>query len=273
MIIFIFVFGLAIGSFLNSIIWRLYKNESFLLGRSSCPKCRHALGIRDLIPLLSFLIQRGKCRYCGKNISWQYPLVELITGILFVLVFLKYFSPNLIIQNKNWNLEIVYFFRDLFFVSILIIIFIYDLKYYLIPDKIIIPTLIFILLFNLILILFGGEATKSFLNLFLAGLIGSGFFLIQFLISKGRWIGGGDIRLGLMIGLMLGWPSIITTLVIAYILGAIIGIILIILGLKKMKSMVPFGPFLSLATLITLLYGEKILEWYWKDFSLFLLKA
>jgi prepilin signal peptidase PulO-like enzyme (type II secretory pathway) len=204
----------------------------------------------------------GKCRYCAKKISWQYPLVELATGIIFVLFFLKYFSPALLLESKNWNLEIFHFLGDLFFASILIFIFVYDLRYYLVSDKIIISTLIFILLFNLVLVFLGGEPIKLFLNLILAGLIGGAFFLIQFLISNGKWVGGGDIRLGLIMGLMLGLPGIIIALIMAYISGAIIGIILIILKIKKMKSLVPFGPFLSFATLVTVLYGEKILVWY-----------
>jgi prepilin signal peptidase PulO-like enzyme (type II secretory pathway) len=230
------------------------------------------LGSADLVPLLSFLIQKGRCRYCRAKISWQYPLVELAAGIIFVLVFLKYFSPILLLQPQNWDQEIIYFFRDLFYISILIIFFVYDLKYYLVSDKVVAVFLIFSIAMNLILIAVGWQSIGSFLNLAIAALAGGLFFLIQILISKGKWVGGGDVRLGLVMGLMLGWPGIITALFIAYTSGAIIGVILLLFKIKKMQSMIPFGPFLAFGTFIALLYGERIIEWYLKDFSLFLLK-
>ena len=130
----IFLFGLAVGSFLNSIIYRLQTGESFLIGRSFCPYCRHQLGWQDLIPIFSFLILKGKCRYCQKPISWQYPLVEFTTGILFFLIF-TYFPYD--------RLSFMY---NLFFywiiTSFLIIIFVYDLRHYIIPDKVIYPAII-----------------------------------------------------------------------------------------------------------------------------------
>ena len=128
---FIFLFGLTIGSFLNCVIYRLEKSESFLKGRSYCPNCKHILGWQDLIPVFSFLILKGKCRYCQQKISWQYPLVELFTGLIFLFVF--------------------YILHSTFYILIscfLIVIFVYDLKYSLIPDKIIYPAIILSLIFN-----------------------------------------------------------------------------------------------------------------------------
>jgi len=249
--IFIFIFGLIIGSFLNAVIWRLYKEESILTKtRSYCIKCRHKLGIRDLVPLFSFVFLRGKCRFCRKKISWQYPLVELTTGILFLLIFIKYWSGCL----TDWqvSLQII---SGWVFISFLIVIFVYDLKYYLILDKITVPAMILAVILNLILGI-------VWWKLLLAAIIGGGLFWFQYVISKGKWVGGGDIRLGILMGLMLAWPQIITALFFAYVTGAIIGVGLILSKRKTMKSAVPMGTFLTIGTVIALLYGEQILDWY-----------
>lgn len=134
--ILIFIFGLLVGSFLNSIIYRLQSGESFLFKRSFCPYCRHKLGWQDLIPLLSFLILRGRCRYCSQKISLQYPLVELVTGILFVLMFW-------ILDFEFWILGFY-----LLIACFLIIIFVYDLKHYIIPDKVIYPAILVVLIYQ-----------------------------------------------------------------------------------------------------------------------------
>ncbi|PKL72413.1 prepilin peptidase [Candidatus Kuenenbacteria bacterium HGW-Kuenenbacteria-1] len=245
---FIFIFGLIIGSFLNALIWRTHKKKS-MLERSCCPKCKHILGVKDLVPLFSFFWQKGQCRYCQKKISWQYPLVEFFTGVFFCLVFLKNFEMNSLSFNS------IILFRDLFFVSVLMIIFVYDLKYKLILDKITLPAMAIGLMLNLILGI-------SWQNLIFGSGIGGGFFLAQFLISKGRWIGGGDIRMGALMGLFLGWPQILVALFFAYILGAIIGVILIIFKKKGMKSEIVFGTFLAIGALISLFFGEQILLIY-----------
>src|SRR3989344_8461413 len=238
----IFIFGLIVGSFLNVVLWRLYTNEPFLGGRSYCPKCKEEIAWYDNIPLLSFLLLGGKCRHCQNQISLQYPFVEAVTAIIFLGLFLSF---GLTVE----------FFTLIIFSSFLIIIFVYDLKYYLILDEVVIPAAIFAFLVNLSLGL-------SFWNLALAGLIGGGFFLIQFLISKGRWIGGGDIRLGGLMGLMLGWPQILTALILAYVSGAVVGVGLLLERKKQLSSRLPFGTFLSAATIAAMLCGENMLEWY-----------
>jgi len=251
-IFFIFIFGLCIGSFLNAVIWRLHRKESFFKGRSYCPKCRHSLGARDLIPLLSFLLLKGKCRYCKEKISRQYPVIELATGLLFCLVYWQGLEYRDILHLTPYTL---YLLRDWFFIAVLVVIFVYDLKYYLILDKVTIPAIVLAFIVNLLLKI-------PFTNLLLGGIIVSGFFLLQFLVSRGKWIGGGDIRLGFLMGVMLGWPKAIVALFLAYIIGALIGVILIILKKKTWKSEIPFGTFLAVGTVITLLYGEYLLEWY-----------
>jgi len=231
--IIIFLLGLAVGSFLNCFIYRLEENKSFLQGRSFCPFCRHKLSWPDLIPVLSFLFLKGKCRYCHKKISWQYPLVEIFTGLIFFLIF-------------NFQLPIFNFIIAPF----LIIIFVYDLKHFLIPDKIIYPAIIITALFNF-----------QIINL-LSALAAAGFFLAIVLVSGGRWMGVGDVKLGFLMGLLLGFPNILVSLFLAFMMGAIIGIGLILFGKKTMRSEVPFGPFLVGGTFITLFWGQQLINWY-----------
>jgi len=260
--------GLIIGSFLNCVIYRLHIKKSFLRGRSFCPHCRHQLAWYDNLPLLSFVLLKGRCRYCQRRISWQYPLVEAITAVLFLLVYGVTFGYSQISSELILNIHLVdwlLLLRNWFFTSVLIIIFIYDLKYYLILDKVVLPAIALSLLINLLIVILQPAPLPwwSFLfNYLLAALIVGGFFLIQFIVSHGRWIGGGDIRLGVLMGVMLGWPQAILALSIAYIVGSVVGLILIAVGHKKMDSQIPLGIFLAPATWLVLLWGKLILAWY-----------
>ena len=257
---FVFLSGLIIGSFLNCLIWRLHTGES-IGGRSYCPKCRKQIAWYDNIPVFSFLILRGKCRNCRQGISWQYPIVELITGILFVIAWIfesgimnyeSWFFLDTVIHNSRFMLQV---FRDWLIIAVMIIIFIYDLRWYLILDKITLPASALFFILNILL-------GSSWQSLLISGIIGAGFFLLQFVVSKGKWIGGGDIRMGFLMGVILGWPHIILALFLAYILGSIIGVGLLLFKGKKWGSEIPFGTFLAVATLITLFLGERILDWY-----------
>jgi prepilin signal peptidase PulO-like enzyme (type II secretory pathway) len=190
---------------------------------------------------MSFIIQKGKCRHCQQKISWQYPWVELAAAGLFVLAYLIDF-------NNTWLLA-----RDWLMILFLIVIFVYDLKHELILDKIVLPAVGLALILNLIL-------GYVWWELLIAGSVGLGFYLIQFLISKGRWVGGGDMRLGLMMGFLLGWPELMVALFLAYILGSIVGISLILFNQKGWKSRIPFAPFLTTATLITMFWGQSLVQ-------------
>jgi prepilin signal peptidase PulO-like enzyme (type II secretory pathway) len=256
----IFIFGLIIGSFLNCLIFRLHTGEG-MRGRSHCPKCKKQIAWYDNIPVLSFILLKGKCRHCHKSISWQYPAVELITGLLFVTAWVielrimnyeLWFYPGFIIHN---SLFIIHILRDWFFISVMIIIFIYDLRWYLILDIVTLPAAAVMLALNLYL----GHSLQS---LAISGIIGMSFFLIQFLVSRGKWIGGGDIRLGLLMGLSLGWPGVLTAIFLAYFIGSAIGLSLIAFGKKKWGSEIPLGVFLSSAAVIVLFWGREILNWY-----------
>jgi len=247
---FIFLFGLAVGSFLNCIIYRLEEGESFLRGRSFCPHCGHILSFGDLIPVLSFLILKGKCRYCSQKISWQYPLVEISTGLLFIsLLNLTQVRP-------------VYFYL-LLMGCFLIIIFVYDLKHYIIPDKIIYPAIAIAFLYRLFTILnlpAPLEAEGFLMGGF--GILPSVFFLAIIIFSRGKWMGLGDFKLAFFMGLFLGWPKILVALFLAFLIGAIIGLGLVLSGKKRLQSEVPFGPFLITGTFISLFWGQNIINWY-----------
>jgi len=252
--IFIFLVGLCIGSFLNCVIYRLETKKS-LQGRSFCPKCKKQLLWQDLIPVFSYLFLKGKCRNCKQKISVQYPLVEIATAIIFLLIF-NFVYP---ISTLSQFISIVFLF---YISSVLVVIFVYDLKHYEIPDKILIPAIAVSFIYC-VLLNFSG-----ILNFLLAVLIGSGFFLLIFLVSKGRWMGFGDVKLAVLMGFLLGVPNILLALFLAFLFGAIIGVILIVFPIsgagekKNLKSEIPFGPFLISGTLLAILWGPKIINWY-----------
>ena len=254
----VFVAGLAVGSFLNVVIFRLENGEKIVNDRSRCLRCKHTLVWYDLVPVLSFIFLKGKCRYCGKKISWQYPLVEIGTGILFVMALNFQFS----IFNFQFLTAALY---SLLITSSLIVIFVYDLKHYIIPDKVIYPAIIVALGFNLFSNFYNLQFTiynSLFLNNIFAAFIASLFFLSIVVITKGKGMGGGDIKLAFLMGLILGWPVIIFSVFFAFISGSVVGVYLIIAGKKKMKSMIPFGPFLIFGTFIGMFWGKEIVEWY-----------
>lgn len=256
---FIFIIGLIIGSFLNALIWRLHSGES-MMDRSMCPKCRHQLAWFDNVPVISYLVLRGKCRHCGVKISLQYPLVELVTAGLFLLAYQR-IGINILDYSY---FEIASLFKYWFVISVMIIVFIYDLRWYLILDKITIPASV-VLFFSWTIERFYYEelfiATHWYL-LVAAIVVGSGFFATQYYVSKGKWLGFGDVKLSLVMAIVLGWPNMLGAIFIAYLLGSFVGVGLILLGKKELGSKLPFGTFLSVATVIMLLYGTSIIEWY-----------
>lgn len=246
--LFILIFGLIVGSFLNCVIYRLEQKQSFLKGRSYCPKCKHQINWYDLIPIFSYILLFGKCRHCKKPISLQYPLVELATGLLFLVQF----QPEHIIKTCY-----------LLFVScFLIVIFVYDLKYYIIPDRIIFPVIGVALAYDLFRLLTGDYSLSQFLNIIYAGFWPALFFFLLFAISQGKWLGFGDVKLAFFMGIFLGFPKILAALFLTFFIGAIIGVGLIIIRVKKIKSEIPFGPFLITGTYLAMFWGEGIINWY-----------
>lgn len=248
----LFILGLILGSYLNSWIWRVYNHKWRFGGRSECVHCSRQLTWWENIPLVSFVFLRGKCKTCKKPIPSDYFLVELCTGILFVIVaFIHSQSFNLTIFQSSLVL-----FRDLFFTALLIVIFVYDYKYQYILSGVVWAGAIIALAFNY------SQLLLAPYSLLLGMAIGGGLFLAQYLISKGRWIGGGDVRLGVMMGALLGWPNILFALFISYILGALVSIPLLIFKKKGLNSQIPFGTFLAVGTFITLFWGGQIVGWY-----------
>ena len=260
-VVFVFILGACMGSFLNCLAWRLYHNES-LGGRSACPKCHKKISWYDNIPILSFIDLRGRCRHCQKKISIQYPLVELATAILFLFAFTRYFSGNeacllsafnFIAFNAQSFWPLV---RDWLLISFLVVIFIMDLRWYVVADEISLPAIGIILALNLLVGQFSWQQLLS------SAVVGAGFFALQYAVSRGRWVGGGDIRIGALMGVALGWPNVIIGLMLAYFTGAIVGVFLIAFKKKGMKSPIPFGVFLAPATLVALWWGQAICDWY-----------
>ncbi len=251
-LIVVFILGLAVGSFLNALIFRLHSGESVARGRSKCPKCQHELGGWDLIPVISFIALRGRCRYCQTTISWQYPIVELVTAVLFALV-CKYLIPS----AQQWTLEgILYLVFLWFIVSVLIVVFVYDLKHGLILDKVVYPALV--VTFIAVLFLPQFDFWHSLIG---SGVVG-GFFLILVLLSRETWMGWGDVKLGFLLGLAIGWPLCLPLLFIAFVGGAVVVLLLMGLKLKGLKDTVPFGTMLTAATMVTLFWGQWIIDWY-----------
>jgi len=258
-LIIVVVFGLIIGSFLNAVIYRLKIKKSVVRGRSFCPRCRHDLKFIDLVPLFSFIAQKGRCRYCNKKISWQYPLVELATTLAFLLICLKFQSFDLltsttsqILLTSNWPLVVCYWI----FTALLIIIFTYDLKHYLIPDRVVLPATVLALAFSFF------SPSVNWLQALIGSALVGGFFALIIFFTKGKGMGWGDVKLGLFLGALLGWPVSLLALFIAFVGGSLVGIGLIIAKQKKWKSQVPFGTFLTVATFICLLWGQEIVSWY-----------
>lgn len=269
----VFLFGLIVGSFLNCIIYRLelkeFKKEkrSALRGRSFCPKCGHVLSWLDLIPVLSFFILKGKCRYCDKKISWQYPAVETATALLFLLIFNFQFSIFNQSSILNFDFQIILNTCFLFLISsFLIVIFVFDLKHYIIPDSAIFSAIGIVLIFRILKLIQSSEFRIQ--NSILAGIGAAVFFLLIVLITKGKGMGIGDIKLAFFMGLFLGYPAILVALFFSFLIGAIIGVILILLKKKTLKSEVPFGPFLIIGTYSALFWSQEIINWYLKLFKL-----
>ncbi|MDO8513160.1 MAG: prepilin peptidase [bacterium] len=262
-ILIVFIFGLMVGSFLNVVILRMDELETIVNTRSHCPKCKKDLSWYDLVPLLSFLLLRTRCRYCKEKISLQYPLVELGTALGFAAVY--QFVVN---QGIGFEWQVISLIFYLLIVSFLVVLFVYDLRKYLVPDEIVWPAIILTVIFQVLAIQFIPDYRLNWMDLLLGGLIGAGVPALLSIPSKGKWMGYGDIAIGALLGLVLGYPLAIVGLFMAFCAGGLVGVVLILAGYKKLTSAVPFGPFLTAGTFAALLYGERILNWYLGFFGL-----
>lgn len=255
-----FYFGAAIGSFLSTVIYRLKTGKSgTFFGRSMCPHCERELRGLDLIPLASFAFLKGRCRYCEKPIPKHYLFIELLTGLVFAALFLKFNFFSLQTQNIYWDINetnLVLLIFNLVIASFLIAIFFFDLLYREIPDQLSVPLIAVALVGNFIF------KTLEPADMLIGALIALIFFGGQVLLSKGAWMGSGDIRLGIFMGVFFGWKLFLVALLLSYAIGAFASISLLISKKATMKSRVPFGPFLVIGTLTTTFFGEMLLSTY-----------
>jgi leader peptidase (prepilin peptidase) / N-methyltransferase len=243
--IFVFIFGAAVGSFLNVCIFRLPAEGSIVKPLSQCPHCKHPIRFYDNVPIISFFILKAKCRDCGEKISWRYPLVEFITALLSLILFIKF--------GLTWEF-LIYFI----FTAVLIVITFIDIDYQIIPDVLTLPGIpIFFLLAVFVV-------KVPWLDALIGLLIGGGvLFAIAFvyeLLTKREGMGGGDIKLLALIGGFLGWKSLIFVLLVSSLLGAIVGITAMIIKKQDTKYAVPFGPFLSAAAVAYLFWGDLFMR-------------
>ena len=248
MIILIFIYGLLIGSFLNVVIYRIPREENIAWPGSHCPGCGHGLKWYDNIPLLSYLLLKGRCRYCKEEISLQYPLVEALNGIIYVLLYIFFYQVKL----------------DFVFLALisstLLAILVIDLKEQLIPDVLVVIVLISSIIHKALLHFLEGipyPLTDSLLGLIIAG----GLFLLIVFVSRGG-MGGGDVTLIGALGFVLGVRGILMVIFLSFVLGSVISIFLLAARIKSRKDPIPFGPFIVISFYITLLFGSEIFDWY-----------
>lgn len=287
------VYGLIFGSFASVLIYRsVFERSPTLLGRSYCPHCRHKLAAIDLIPIFSYLYFRGRCHYCHKPISVLYPLLEVATALTFGFSYLWWKTQLGIIVWQTAQLEaqinLIILFLSLILVFLLVCIFFTDALYYVLPDVLTLPAILLVLVFKLLIaylnwqlintnlsgslklhnsfpLLIKLSLNEIWLNLGLSLLMAvvlAGFFGLIFYFSKGRAIGDGDIRLGFLMGLVLGFPSSLVGFFASFMVGGMIATLLLMTGYKKFGQKLPLGPFLIFGTLVAYFYGFAIWEAY-----------
>ncbi len=248
MSILVFIFGLFIGSFLNSFIWRYRKNilETILNDRSMCPCCGHVLNPSDLIPVFSFVVLGGRCRYCESKISWQYPFVELFFGTLSLLLF----------WQLGLGIAFAFYIVVAFLLTALMVI---DTKDGILPNKLILATIIFVFLG-----LVGGNSdTSIWWSVVTGGLAGFGFYMALWLVTFGKGIGVGDIKLALLLGMLTGYGFVWHMVILSFVMGSLYVVPMLFTGKKKWKSEIAFGPFMILAYWMVFFFGAQIDLWLW----------
>lgn len=252
-----FVIGLMVGSFLNVCIYRIPRELSIVYPASHCTECGYNISWFDLIPFFSYIMLRGRCRSCGSPISLRYPFIELLTGIVFLMLFIKYgLTPAFIIYA--------------FLMSILIVVFFIDLEHMIIPNKLVMlaasAALVVALANAFVPLDIYGDS--RWWNPFLGALLGSGFLLMvavlgSLIFRSDEAMGGGDIKLMLPLGLFLGWRLTVLSLFLSVLIAGIAGIILLAMKITSRKSSIPFGPFMVIGCFIAIMWGYQIINWYW----------
>ena len=248
-IFFLFLLGLLVGSFLNVVIFRMEREESFVGGRSRCLACGTELHWYDNIPLVSFLMLRGQCRFCKKRLSWQYPLVELVTGFLFA-------STVLIGQWYSGWLYLAVMAVLISSICFAVLITVYDLRFSLIPEVFLWGMNVSAFCYLLLHWVTGTELPGVFLpnvgSSLLGAVLAGGFFFILVFFSKETWMGWGDVWLGLWGGMLLGLPLVQVFITLSFSLGAVVGLSLIFLRKKTLKTQIPFAPYILVSGFLLL---------------------
>ncbi|MEX2013269.1 MAG: prepilin peptidase, partial [Candidatus Levyibacteriota bacterium] len=237
----VFIIGLCVGSFINAYIDRSVRGESVIFGKSHCDNCKKNIAWYDLIPLVSYIHLGAKCRHCKSSLSFYYPITEFATGAVFVLTFA---SVN------SWNGSLVTLLYWLTIVAALVAIFFVDLKYGIIPDKIVYPAVGISLIYLYM-------TPQDIVPYLLSAVGASVFLLILLLVTRGKGMGWGDVKFVILMGLILGFPGTVVGLYLAFLTGAVVGVILILWRKKKLRgSTIPFGPFLVVGTILSLFYSQ-----------------
>jgi len=252
-ILILIVVGLATGSFLGALTYRLPRRQSIASGRSKCDHCGSKIAWYDNIPLLSYINLRGKCRSCGKKISLRYPAIESTSALVFVAsgIFLEKCSPLLQSPLCSWFESLGYWIIPFLaiLISLMIAIFVIDLETKIIPDELSLTGFLLVFIF----LIFANKASFSYLA---SGLAASLFLLIIHLVTGGKGMGLGDVKLALFLGAFLGWPYTLTWLFLSFVIGAVVGIFLILFGRAKFGRQIPFGPFLIFSGFLVLFFGR-----------------
>lgn len=245
-----FITGLVIGSFLNVCIYRLPRNISIVIPSSRCPVCNMPIRAVDNIPVLSYIFLGGKCRECKTKISLRYPVVEILNALLYVLILWRF--------GIGWHTPVYFILCS----SLIVITFI-DIDFQIIPDIITIPGILIGLIAGSVLLFdpFMRNSILGFKSSFIGFVMGGTIYYVIAIMSKGG-MGGGDIKMMAMIGSFTGWKSVLMTTLIGSFTGSLFGLFLILFKGKGRKTKVPFGPFLAFGTIITLFYGQELLNFY-----------
>lgn len=258
-VLLLFCTGLAIGSFLNVVIYRMVHKDSPLQGRSYCDHCKKQIAWYDNIPIVSFLLLRSRCRYCKKSIPWQYPTVEFLTGALFVWWYIVGFTFFRLSSGSSAVIQPLFWLA----VGVLFLVIVFaDISYMIIPDSATLLLTIASIGYRSYLVLHGIMRSQDLWYALLAAFGGFLFLFGLFLITKGRGMGFGDVKLMFPLGVLLGFPNVIAAFFLACLTGATIGIALRLIQRQKISGVIPFGPFLILGTVLALVWGSDLMQWY-----------
>lgn len=285
--LFVLLCGCIIGSFLSVVIFRVPFEKTIVTGRSQCPHCHHSLSPADLIPVLSYVLLNGKCRYCRHTVSQVYPIIELVTGFMFVVAYAVTIGSATTVTTS----QMLLFGFLLVIFSLFIALFFIDYFYQLLPDKLVFTALGVTILYHLadfgvtiyeryaqltypetglaqflftsrVFQAYAFELLRQPLSGYIAGLAIALFFFSLIVVTKGKGMGGGDVKFALVLGAVTGWPHALIALFGAFVSGAIVSLLLIAIGKKKLTNTIAFGPFLITSTVLVMLFGNQLVDLY-----------